>query len=202
MSSYARAIIELQDDVKLKDTIVVAMPKLVDGCPNVIVSGVEKNLKNHRQAARGVQIGPNVAFTPIKQVYRPVSNRNNASSSGKKKNDVIASKESLPKVISMEIVDGNSDVEDMVDDHARKTKRDDDYHPYDDDLYESHDMFKAICDELDITVHDEPSVGLIYLNSKEEKRIIDLVDISKFCDATLEKVLKEVKLKVLRPSSR
>ncbi|GJZ81191.1 hypothetical protein Tco_0646185, partial [Tanacetum coccineum] len=49
------------------------------------------------------------------------------------------------------------------------------------------------CDPYSIV--DEPSVGLIYLNIKEEKRIIDLVDISKFCDATREKVLKEVKLK-------
>ncbi|GKD26665.1 hypothetical protein Tco_1232879 [Tanacetum coccineum] len=49
------------------------------------------------------------------------------------------------------------------------------------------------CDPYSIV--DEPSVGLIYLNIKEEKRIIDLVDISKFCDTTREKVLKEVKLK-------
>ncbi|GKB37089.1 hypothetical protein Tco_0882031 [Tanacetum coccineum] len=46
------------------------------------------------------------------------------------------------------------------------------------------------------SIVDEPSVGLIYLNNKEEKRIMDLVDISKFYDATLEKVLKEVKLKI------
>ncbi|GJR61814.1 hypothetical protein Tco_1503976, partial [Tanacetum coccineum] len=35
----------------------------------------------------------------------------------------------------------------------RETKRDDDYDPYDDDLYESHDMsdhLQAICDDLDI----------------------------------------------------
>nr|GFA55114.1 hypothetical protein [Tanacetum cinerariifolium] len=38
--------------------------------------------------------------------------------------------------------------------------------------------------------------SLIYLNIKEEKRVIDLVDIPKFCDATLEKVLKELKLKI------
>ncbi|GJZ50532.1 hypothetical protein Tco_0604722 [Tanacetum coccineum] len=36
----------------------------------------------------------------------------------------------------------------------------------------------------------------IYLNNKEEKKIMDVVDISKFGDATLEKVLKEVKLKI------
>ncbi|GJX43415.1 hypothetical protein Tco_0260091 [Tanacetum coccineum] len=46
------------------------------------------------------------------------------------------------------------------------------------------------------SIIDEPSVGLIYLNIKKEKRVIDLVDIPKFCDATLEKVLKEVKLKI------
>ncbi|GKG21893.1 hypothetical protein Tco_0384488 [Tanacetum coccineum] len=37
----------------------------------------------------------------------------------------------------------------------RKTKRDDDYDLYDDDLYESHDMsnhLQAICDDLDITI--------------------------------------------------
>ncbi|GJY89521.1 hypothetical protein Tco_0504717 [Tanacetum coccineum] len=38
----------------------------------------------------------------------------------------------------------------------RKTKRDDDYDSYDDDLYESHDMSEnlhAICDDFDIKVH-------------------------------------------------
>ncbi|GKF72099.1 hypothetical protein Tco_0208213, partial [Tanacetum coccineum] len=37
----------------------------------------------------------------------------------------------------------------------RETYRDDDYDPYDEDLYESHDMsdhLQAICDNLDITV--------------------------------------------------
>nr|GEX08222.1 UBN2 domain-containing protein [Tanacetum cinerariifolium] len=46
---------------------------------------------------------------------------------------------------------------------------------------------------------DEPSVGLIYLNKKEEKMIMDLVDISKFCDATLEKVINE---EILEGSSK
>ncbi|GJV63112.1 hypothetical protein Tco_1473940 [Tanacetum coccineum] len=85
MSSYARAIIELQDDVKLKDTIMVAMPKLVgegfymctirvkyewkppicssckvfshylDECSKNIGLDVVKILKTPRQAARGVQ---------------------------------------------------------------------------------------------------------------------------------------------------
>ncbi|GJV94373.1 hypothetical protein Tco_1545950 [Tanacetum coccineum] len=46
------------------------------------------------------------------------------------------------------------------------------------------------------SIVDEPRLGLIYLNNKEEKRVMDLVEIVKFCDATLERVLKEVKLKI------
>ncbi|GJS57913.1 putative reverse transcriptase domain-containing protein [Tanacetum coccineum] len=41
---------------------------------------------------------------------------------------------------------------------------------------------------------DEPQMRLIYLNSKYEKRVMHLEEIVKFCDATLEKVLNEVKL--------
>nr|GEW24092.1 hypothetical protein [Tanacetum cinerariifolium] len=43
---------------------------------------------------------------------------------------------------------------------------------------------------------DDPQMGLIYLNSKNEKRVMYLEEIVKFCDATLEKVLKAVKLKM------
>ncbi|GJY05526.1 hypothetical protein Tco_0371466 [Tanacetum coccineum] len=43
---------------------------------------------------------------------------------------------------------------------------------------------------------DEPQMGLIYLNSKDEKRVMYLEEIVKFCDATLEKVLDEVKLRM------
>ncbi|GKA26381.1 hypothetical protein Tco_1258631 [Tanacetum coccineum] len=45
---------------------------------------------------------------------------------------------------------------------------------------------------------DKPSIGLIYLNNKDEKRVMYLTEIVKFCDATLEKVLKEVKLKIFQ----
>nr|GEX96949.1 hypothetical protein [Tanacetum cinerariifolium] len=77
--------------------------------------------------------------------------------------------------------DSESEVEDVVDDHVvfmastilkrgdvsgygtnnlwerwRLIKRDDEYDPYDDDLYESHNMYEnlqAICDYFDITVY-------------------------------------------------
>nr|GEV15124.1 hypothetical protein [Tanacetum cinerariifolium] len=48
------------------------------------------------------------------------------------------------------------------------------------------------------SIIDEPFVCLISLNKKEEKKIIDLEEIAKFCDATLEKVLKEVKLTIFK----
>ncbi|GJS62186.1 hypothetical protein Tco_0656970, partial [Tanacetum coccineum] len=52
------------------------------------------------------------------------------------------------------------------------------------------------CDPFSIV--DKPTIGLIYLNSKNEKRFMDLKELSKFCDATLEKVLNEVKLKIFK----
>ncbi|GJR43812.1 hypothetical protein Tco_1311915 [Tanacetum coccineum] len=48
------------------------------------------------------------------------------------------------------------------------------------------------------SIVDKPSISLIYLNNKDEKRVMYLVEIMKFCDATLEKVLKEVKLKIFQ----
>nr|GEW10823.1 ribonuclease H [Tanacetum cinerariifolium] len=50
------------------------------------------------------------------------------------------------------------------------------------------------CDPFSIV--DKPTTSLIYLNIENEKRVIYLGELSKFCDATLEKVLKEVKLKI------
>ncbi|GKC01453.1 hypothetical protein Tco_0987589 [Tanacetum coccineum] len=48
------------------------------------------------------------------------------------------------------------------------------------------------------SIIDKPTTGLIYLNNKDEKRVMYLVEIVKFCDATVEKVLKEVKLKIFQ----
>nr|GEV37098.1 hypothetical protein [Tanacetum cinerariifolium] len=109
------AMIELRIGVELKDTIVMARPKLVgegfyictirveydwkpprcSSCkvfgyilneyPKKIVSNVAKNLNNPRQAIRGVLVGPKVRFKSTEQIYRPISNKNGASTSGKKK---------------------------------------------------------------------------------------------------------------------
>ncbi|GJS71784.1 hypothetical protein Tco_0704625 [Tanacetum coccineum] len=48
------------------------------------------------------------------------------------------------------------------------------------------------------SIVDKLTTGLIYLNSKNEKRAMYLVEIVKFFDATLKKVLKEVKFKIFQ----
>ncbi|GJW65547.1 putative ribonuclease H-like domain-containing protein [Tanacetum coccineum] len=54
---------------------------------------------------------------------------------------------------------------------------------------EAHDPYSIV---------DKPNTSLIYLNNKEEKRVMYLAEIVKFYDATLERVLKEVKLKIFK----
>ncbi|GKC92162.1 hypothetical protein Tco_1157604 [Tanacetum coccineum] len=53
--------------------------------PKQLVLDGLKNLKTPTQTVRGVQVGPNAGFKQTKQVYRPVSQKNSASTSGKKK---------------------------------------------------------------------------------------------------------------------
>ncbi|GKA34289.1 hypothetical protein Tco_0720718 [Tanacetum coccineum] len=45
-------------------------------------------------------------------------------------------------------------------------------------------------------LQDKSTTSLIYLSSKNEKRFMDLEELSMFCDATLEKVLNEVMLNI------
>ncbi|GJV09352.1 reverse transcriptase domain-containing protein, partial [Tanacetum coccineum] len=52
--------------------------------------------------------------------------------------------------------------------------------------------FPGIEEYAPYTIVDEPQMGLIYLNSKDEKRVMYLEEIVKFCDAILEKVLNEL----------
>ncbi|GJY29315.1 hypothetical protein Tco_0405082 [Tanacetum coccineum] len=47
------------------------------------------------------------------------------------------------------------------------------------------------------SIVDKPSTGLIYLNIKDEKQVMYLTEIVKFCDATLEKVLNEMSKRLL-----
>ncbi|GKC86596.1 transposon ty3-G gag-pol polyprotein [Tanacetum coccineum] len=79
-SSFTRAMIELRADVELKDTIVVAMPKLVG-------FDVAKNLKNPRQAARGVPVGPKWQKKKGAVSRKDVSNSNPFDALNSVKND-------------------------------------------------------------------------------------------------------------------
>ncbi|GKB21253.1 hypothetical protein Tco_0855176 [Tanacetum coccineum] len=47
--------------------------------------------------------------------------------------------------------------------------------------------FPGIEEHAPYTIVDEPQMGLIYLNSKDEKRVMYLEEIVKFCDATLKR---------------
>ncbi|GKA95565.1 hypothetical protein Tco_0817603 [Tanacetum coccineum] len=47
--------------------------------------------------------------------------------------------------------------------------------------------FPGIKEHTLYIIVDEPQMGLIYLNSKDEKRVMYLEEIVKFCDATLER---------------
>ncbi|GKC37408.1 gag-pol polyprotein [Tanacetum coccineum] len=190
-SSYAREMIELQPDVELKDTIMMAMPKLIgegfymctirvkyewkpstcssckvfghvlDECPKKIVSDMVKNLKNPRQDARATRGNLNL-FDVANwfDVANLVENDDDLGTDGG--NSKSARKGSLTKLMfvdddgkpiykvdSIVIADSDSEVEEV------ETKVEDDYNPYDDDLYDGCDMpdnLQAFCDDLDIRV--------------------------------------------------
>ncbi|GJZ50215.1 putative reverse transcriptase domain-containing protein [Tanacetum coccineum] len=78
-ASYARAMIEVQADVELKDNIVAAMPKITregyytynirEECPNNPGLGIAKNLKEPSHAPRGVPVRPKKkGVEPTKEV--------------------------------------------------------------------------------------------------------------------------------------
>nr|GEV48976.1 hypothetical protein [Tanacetum cinerariifolium] len=107
-SSYARAMIEVRVDVKLKDTIMVAMPKLSgegfytcnEECPKNPSFGVAKNLKKPSRGPRGVTVGPKLGFKTTKE-YRPVPKNPTATTSGNKKKGVESTKELVTGPILM-----------------------------------------------------------------------------------------------------
>ncbi|GKD34220.1 ARID DNA-binding domain-containing protein [Tanacetum coccineum] len=61
-------------------------------CPKNLSSDVAKNLKNPRQADRGVAVGHKVGFKPVKQVFRQ-GLKNTSNTSGKKKQDRVPRQE-------------------------------------------------------------------------------------------------------------
>ncbi|GJS91593.1 reverse transcriptase domain-containing protein [Tanacetum coccineum] len=76
---------------------------------------VLKNLKNPRQAVRGVQVGSNLGFKTTKQVYQTISKKNGASASGKKKQAGLTRKDRLINDIRKATVDGKIVLDSEVD---------------------------------------------------------------------------------------
>ncbi|GKA76964.1 hypothetical protein Tco_0783425 [Tanacetum coccineum] len=136
-SSYVRAMIKLWADVELKDTI-------MDKYPKNISSGVAKNLKNPSQAPRGVLVGHKVGFKPVKQIYRPISKKKNANTSGNKKKDVKSRKEviihthlMLQRGLAMVLIV-------FWNNGGTYENADYDYDPYDDDIHFVYLPFKEV----------------------------------------------------------
>ncbi|GKC86766.1 retrotransposon protein, putative, ty1-copia subclass [Tanacetum coccineum] len=153
-SSYAKAMIELRADMELKDS------GGYEECLKNPGLGVAKNFKKPSQAPRGVSVGPRVGFKPTKE-YRPVSKKPTANTIGTKKKGVEPTKE-LEKLIiewKVTLVDDDGKPLKKVDypgDHDSEDESSDfDEEPYDDNMYEGHDLpdkIQDIRDNLDIRV--------------------------------------------------
>ncbi|GJU68848.1 hypothetical protein Tco_1255107 [Tanacetum coccineum] len=144
-------------------------------------AGEKKTMKKPSQASRGVLVGPKMTFKPQKE-YRPVTKKPNTSSSCNKKKGVeptievsksnpfdvlnsIDNKMEFGKLRLLDndgnplvptgIMESDSELEVLVGTMEGFYLGNDDYDPYDDDMYENHDLsehLQSICDDLDITV--------------------------------------------------
>ncbi|GKA85903.1 hypothetical protein Tco_0807557 [Tanacetum coccineum] len=143
-SNYARAMIKLRADVELKDTIVVAMPKLVgEGFYTYIIcTDVAKKSKIPSQAPRGVPVGPK--GKPLKRV--------DYSSDHDSEDEVALVDIEMANFLALERVGYgiNSLLEQWRETYENA---DYDYDPYDNDMYEGQKItydIQSICDNLDI----------------------------------------------------
>ncbi|GJU25225.1 hypothetical protein Tco_1163846 [Tanacetum coccineum] len=145
-------------------------------CPKNTGAGEKKTVKKPSQTSQGVPVGPKMDFKSQKE-YRHVPKKPTASSSGKIR--LLDNDGNL--IVPTGIVESDSEVEVVFDETANlriptsgkdgsdkgygtnsllEQWRDsyldnDDYDPYDDDMYENHDLsehLQSICDDLDITV--------------------------------------------------
>ncbi|GKB62774.1 hypothetical protein Tco_0918960 [Tanacetum coccineum] len=96
VSSYARVIFEYGADVELKDTIVVAMPKVngegfymcgVSQKSRLGAGAVSEEERSLVKILKGIPVGPKMTFKP-NQEYRHVPKKHNANSSGNKNKGV------------------------------------------------------------------------------------------------------------------
>nr|GEW11018.1 hypothetical protein [Tanacetum cinerariifolium] len=144
--SYARAMTELRFDVELKDIIMVAMPKLVDD------DDVGTNGRNSKSAGKGSLNVVHGSSSNTSIIEKVVTKGNEDSKS--EVEVVFDETANLMALTSLKCESDSGYGTNSLLKQWRETKRDDDYDPYDDYLYEIHDMsedLQAICDNLDIT---------------------------------------------------
>ncbi|GJR69741.1 hypothetical protein Tco_0015806 [Tanacetum coccineum] len=140
-------------------------------------AGEKKTVMKPSQASRGVPVSPKIDFKPQKE-YRPVTKKPNTSSSVD--NDVefdtnggtsnLGNNEATPSESSFMNIDNDGEfasntlidrsdkgygTNNLLEQLRDSYPNNDDYDPYDDDMYENHDLsehLQSICDDLDITV--------------------------------------------------
>ncbi|GJR28785.1 putative reverse transcriptase domain-containing protein [Tanacetum coccineum] len=177
-SSYAKVMIELRADVELKDNIVVAMPRIKgDGyytC-NIRVEYEWKPLGVH--IARFLDM----SMRNVQRISYTANTRGRMNNPKSTKEVNLGLWIMMGTLVPMGIVESDSEVEVVFDETANlristsgkdgsdkgydtnsllEQWRDsypdnDDYDPYDDDMYENHDMsehLQSIYDDLNITV--------------------------------------------------
>ncbi|GJZ36388.1 hypothetical protein Tco_0582579 [Tanacetum coccineum] len=169
-SSYARVMVELRADVELKDNIVVAMPKITrDGhytC-NVhveyewkplgvrLVRFLDIFMRNVRiiQLLNGEEHTIEVSNSNPFDVLNSVDYNRSLVYSIDGLLILLLDNDGNPLVLTG-IVESDSEVE-VNNGRDLFYSDNDDYDPYDDDMYENHDFsehMQSICDDLDITV--------------------------------------------------
>nr|GEU58454.1 hypothetical protein [Tanacetum cinerariifolium] len=165
-SSYARVMIKLRADVELKDNIVVAMPKITKESYYTCNVRVEyewkpprgtTNLVNNGATSSGsfMNIDNDGEFASNTPISEKIDQIERQICEGKLR---LLDNDGNP-LVPTGIAESDSEVEVVFNETANlriSTSDNDDYDPYDDDMYENHDLsehLQSICDDLDIMVH-------------------------------------------------
>ncbi|GJV12655.1 nucleotide-diphospho-sugar transferase [Tanacetum coccineum] len=156
-SSYARVMIELRADVELKDNIVVAMPKITReghytcNVPCIKYRPVPKKPNDSSSGNKKKSVEPEVSnlnpFDILNSVDNDVEFCTNGGTANLVNNEATSSGSSFMNIDNDEQFASNTPIDSYPDN--------DDYDPYDADIYENHNLsehLQSICDDLDITV--------------------------------------------------
>ncbi|GJR87365.1 zinc finger, CCHC-type containing protein [Tanacetum coccineum] len=172
-------MIELQADVELKDSIIVAMPKIIgeshyicnfcveyewkpprcascnvfghihEECPKNTSAGEKKTLKKPSQTSRGVLVGLKIGFKPQKE-YRPIPKKPTSSPSGNKKKGVVPTIE-VSNSNPFEVLNSvDNDVELEAGNPLKKVEFTDDYDSEDEVASVDNDTTHSMVSERDL----------------------------------------------------